>query len=151
MKNHLTKVLIAFLFWMPLCALAGEGLEFRYSDNALIQILKNEGYQAVTLLEKGTIKIKVNGRSYVIFNKEDGDLQAYYGISGPDISYRDINEWNRTKRLSRAYLDSDQDPVLEADLLANGGLTTDNVAQFFNIFVMSVAEFREFIAEHDRN
>lgn len=126
-------------------------LHDRYSDDELIQLIKDEGYSAVKKAKEGTIVIKIDGRSYVLFNKDDGDLQAYYGASGLDISYRDINEWNKTKRLSRAYLDSDKDPVIEADLLANGGLTDENVTEFFRVFKISVKAFREFIIENDQS
>jgi len=47
------------------------------------------------------------------------ESEIFNAIAGVKISYEDINEWNRRKRLSRAYLDSDKDPTLESDLLAN--------------------------------
>jgi len=124
-------------------------LKDRFSDSELIQIIKDDGYSAVTKLQDGAIKIKIEGKTYILFNKEDGDIQAFYGISGAKVTYEDINEWNRTKRLSRAYLDSDKDPILEADLLANGGLTPKHVTEFFQVFVISVRAFRKFIMEHD--
>lgn len=130
---------------------AASTLTDKYSDSELIQIIKDEGYSAVEKIKDGAIRVKIDGRSYVLFNKSDGDIQAYYGIGGVIISYEDINEWNRTKRFSRAYLDSDKDPVLESDLLANGGLTKKHVTEFFRLFTSSVQVFREFIAEHDIN
>ncbi len=149
MKKRLAAILIAFCLLVPAYAFAETPLMQRYSDAELIQIIKNEGYNAVTKLRDGAIKVKIDGMTYVIFNKSDGDLQAYYGVGGVTISCEDINEWNRTKRLSRAYLDSDKEPVLESDLLANGGLTKKHVAEFFNVFIGSVKAFREFIIAHD--
>ena len=56
-----------------------------------------------------------------------------------------INEWNRTKRLSRAYIDSEGDIALEADLLANGGLNKERVLAFVTVFVhTSAPEFYQF-------
>ena len=130
-------------------ALAETKLSDGFSDDELIDIFTNEGYGAVTKLQDSYLRIKVDGLSYVLINHSDGDLQAYYGISTSGITYERINEWNRTKRLSRAYLDSDNDPILEADLLANGGLTTENVTEFFRIFMLSVDSFRSFIREQD--
>ena len=123
-----------------------ESLAESYTDNKLIKILKSEGYGAVTLKKSGVIVIKIHGKAYVLFNnKHDGDLQLSYSVSGAKLSYEDINEWNKTKRLSRAYLDSDKDPRLESDLLANAGLTEKHVTEFFKVFVDSVPVFRDFI------
>ncbi len=124
---------------------------FKYSDSELIQIIKDEGYNSVKKIKDGVIRIKIDGRSYALFNKSDGDLQVYYSIAGAKVSYEDINEWNRTKRLSRAYLDSDKDAVLESDLLANGGLTIKHVTEFFSVFKSSVKAFRNFIVEHNQS
>lgn len=149
MKLHRMTLLMVVCLLLPLQAFADSTLSNRFSDSELVKIIKSEGYSAVKNIDDGVIRIKVDGRPYMLFNQEDGDLQAYYAISGPRISYRDINTWNRTRRLSRAYLDSDLDPVLEADLLANGGLTGENVTEFFKVFNGSVMQFRDFIIEHD--
>ncbi len=122
------------------CALAD-----RFTDENLIRIVKSEGYGAVEKLNDGMIRIKVDGAGLVLFNKEDGDLQLYYSIGGADVSTDDMNEWNRTKRLSRAYLDADKDPTLESDLLANAGLTEKQVTEFLNVFKLSVGGFRAFV------
>lgn len=149
MKNLRNALLIvAVVVMFPMNALANE-LARGYSDNELMQILTSDGYTAVSQIEDGMIRIKIDGRSYILFNKPDGDLQLYYAITGVDISYVDVNEWNKTKRLSKAYLDNDNDPVLEADLLANGGISHKHVTEFFDIFLLSVSSFREFIIEND--
>ena len=49
-----------------------------------------------------------------------------------NIGLEKINEWNRTKRFGRAYLDKENDPILEMDVdLDDGGVSTalfhDNV------------------------
>lgn len=151
MKGRIIAVLMTFSLLLPLHAIAEQALTGEYSDAEIIQIIKDDGYSAVTKIKDGVIKIKIEGSTYLIYNKNDGDLQAYYGVGDAKISYEDINEWNRTKRLSRAYLDSDKDPVLESDLLANGGLTRKHVTEFFRVFVGSVKAFREFLTEHDNS
>lgn len=121
----------------------------RYSDQELMDILRREGYNSVSLIRKNIIRIKIDGRSFVLFNKKDGDLQLYYGITGVKISYRTINEWNRTKRLSKAYIDNEGDPVIETDLLANAGMTPKHVTEFLRIFLQSVSLYRKFIRENN--
>jgi len=130
-------------------AFAETKLSDRFSDASLVRIMKDDGYSSVKLVKSGKIRIKVDGRSYLLFNTSSGDLQLYYGIGGAVISYKTINEWNRDKRFSRAYLDSDIDPVLEADLLANGGLTDENVTSFFSVFKSSVRAFRDFVKKNN--
>ena len=151
MKNRILGILLAVCFLMPVSVYAGTNLTDKYSDAELIKIIRDDGYSAVTKLKDGVIRIKIEGRTFVLFNKSDGDLQGYYAIQGVNISYEEINEWNRTKRLSRAYLDSDRDPVIESDLLANGGITVKHVTEFFRLFVVSVDSFRSFISENNNN
>ncbi len=151
MKIGITTLLSFMMLLTSSYASADSQMTYQYSDSELIQIMRDEGYSSVTKVRDGAIRVKIDGRSYIVFNKDDGDLQCYYGISGVQISYEDINEWNRRKRLSRAYLDSDMDPILESDLLANAGLTPKHVTEFFRIFKDSVTIFRKFILEHDRS
>jgi hypothetical protein len=116
-----------------------------FTDAELVTMLKAEGYSAVEKIESGAVKVKIDGVSYVLFNKEDGDLQAYYGATGLKVSLNTMNEWNKSHRLSRAYLDSDNDPVLESDLMSDGGMTKGNVLAFFKVFVLSVKQYRDTI------
>ena len=151
MKIRIDATLMSLCLLLPAPAFAQSKLTEKYSDDQLIQIFKDDGYGAVSKLRDGAIKIKIDGSTYIIYNNTDGDLQSYYAIGGTKISYEDINEWNQTKRLSRAYLDSDKDTVIESDLLANGGLNTKHVTEFFRIFKSSVKAFRAFIIEKNKN
>ena len=131
-------------------AVADTELRKRFTDDELVEILKQDGYGAVGILKPGIVRVKINGRSYLLLNNNDGDLQTVYIIGGVELTSDDINEWNRGKRLSRAYLDDDNDPVLESDLLANAGMTPEHVTEFFRVFVGSVDAFRDFVIRHDR-
>lgn len=144
-----TQLVLLTLFWLLSWSVYAEDLRTHYSDDELITIMQEEGYRAVSRIGEGTIQVKVDGQRYVLFNKFEGDLQAYYGLKGPQLSYEDINQWNLRQRLSRAYLDAEHDPVLEADLLASGGLTSKQVAEFFRVFCDSASSFNEFIQKHE--
>lgn len=143
-------MLLALMLSTSAATFAAPTLHDRYADAELVTILKNDGYSAIEQVEEGVIRIKINGDNYALINNDDGDLQTYYGFSGFDISYKDINEWNKSKRLSRAYIDDDNDPVIEADLLANAGLSDEHVTEFFDVFTQSVHAFRNFLYEHDK-
>ena len=40
-----------------------------------------------------------------------------------------INEWNRTKRFGRAYIDAEQDPHIEMDVDLDGGVTHEYIVR----------------------
>lgn len=119
----------------------------RFTLSEVMQILKEEGYR-VSELKEDNFRIKANGRNIKMYYFKGGDLQLYYGVSGVKIGYQEINDWNRTKRLSRAYLDKVNDPVLEADLDGTAGLTRKQVTYFTKVFVdTSVPAFRGFLLQ----
>ena len=124
----------------------------RFSLQQLQSIIKDEGYGSVTIRDDKFITFKANGRSFILNLYKDGDLQLYYGATGVKVSAEDINEWNRTKRLSRAYLDTDRDVALESDLFANAGLSRKAVTELIKVFVnVSAPQFVDFIRDHDQN
>ena len=137
---------------IPISALATTvNVKDKFSDEQIVQILKDEGYSSVKKRSDGLLVIKIDGTAYIIRNYKDGDLVATYIASGVDVSYKDMNEWNSKKRLSRAYLDSDRDPHLEADMLSNGGVSEKNVSEFFRIFTKSAKAFKSFLLSHDKS
>ncbi len=139
------------LLVLPLVSAAEENLQKSYTDEELVEILKNDGYRAVEISEDRVITIKVDGLTYVLFVYEDDDLQLYFGVTGYELDADDMNSWNRTKRLSRAYLDEDNDPILEADLLANVGYTEEQFLEWFEVFSFSAREFQQFLIENDKS
>ena len=78
---------------------------------------------------------------------QTGDLQLYIGFKGVRASVNRINEWNRTHRFSRAYIDKDNDPVLESDLDFAGGVTLDTIKNFITLFESSAKAYKEFLAK----
>lgn len=110
-------------------------------------ILSNEGYSGIERLSDNLIALRVDGTAYGIIVSDNGDLQGYYGLSGTRYPLEVFNEWNQTKRFSRAYRDADGDAVLEFDLDAAAGLTKAQVAQFVRLFIRSSEAFRDFVTE----
>lgn len=152
MKHHIVAfLLIAFVLIAP--AANADELRNDYSNDEIIEMLKAEGYGAVTEVdsedESRFIEIKVDGLTYTLQVFDDGDLLLYFGMTGFDLKPRDINEWNRQQRLSRAYLDHENDPVLESDLLADAGYNAQHLARFVRIFIDSANVYREFLVNMD--
>jgi hypothetical protein len=88
----------------------------------------------------GSYGFTIKGYKVLLFNKGD-DIQLCAVFSGNRVSLNRINEWNREKRFSRAYLDKDGDAVIEADLDFDGGVTGETLLRFIAVFVQSVESF----------
>jgi hypothetical protein len=89
----------------------------------------------------GVYGFSVEGTKMQIFNKGN-TLQLHAGFS-TKITLTRINEWNRTKRLSRAYNDQDGDAHIEADLELTGGVTQQNVKEWMKTYVISLKAFKK--------
>jgi len=87
----------------------------KLSDAAVIRILKDAGYTAIKKAKDGLILVEIDEMKYAVSNSDDGDLLAHYAIHGEKLSYEDINKWNQYNRMSRGYIDSSADLVIEAD------------------------------------
>ncbi len=136
---------------LPLTSQADDSLLKTLEDSELIEILQADGYRAVEQIEDRVIKIKVDGHTYILYVYDDDDLQLYFGLTGYAVTTTHMNDWNREKRLSRAYLDDENDPILEADLLANAGYTREQLTEWLSVFDSAAREFRQFLDENDQS
>lgn len=118
------------------------------SDQALVQLLHDLGIGDVSVLESGKILFRIEGVAMAMFRFPDGDLQLYYGVGGVRCPFEPINEWNKQHRHSRAYLDDERDPVIESDLLSDGGMSQEKLEMFVRTFQVSAAQFLELLGEH---
>jgi len=125
----------------------------KYYQQRIMLLMKETGYDRVKLKSKNqAITFESDGRKLVLFIKKNGDLQLFFAISGGKWNYRTINEWNRNNRLSRAYLDKDQEPVLESDLMSGAGLSDEQISAFVRHFTqLSMNDFRRFLIEESRS
>lgn len=143
------------LLWFPQVALGQDQedpLVPRYSETALEGILHELGYADVTVREPsesgtGSLRFMLEGNNVTLYNYSDGDLQLWWGVRHEGCTFEIVNEWNQTKRLSRAYLDEEGDPILEADLLANAGINKEMIQEFISVFSLSRGQYRAFLME----
>lgn len=100
-------------------------------------IMTSEGYQ-VAKNDNGNLEWKIEGlKTYILFSGDGKSLQFYTSFKDPNTPFTKINEWNRSKRFSRTYLDAKGDPCLELDLNLDGGVTRSNLLNFLKICRMS--------------
>lgn len=118
------------------------------SDESLIKLLGDLDITDVTVIEAGKIRFMVNESSMALFRFPDGDLQLFYGIGGVRCPLEAINQWNKEHRHSRAYIDDENDPVLESDLLSDGGVSQEKLTIFVRAFQISAGQFQQLLVQH---
>ena len=94
------------------------------------ETMKQEGY-AVTIRDESYVEWRIDGRKSQIFVADDGQsLQFHAAFLDTQATLATVNDWNRSKKYSRSYLDKDGDPHLELDLDLSGGITEARVIDF---------------------
>ena len=58
-----------------------------------------------------------------------------------------INAWNRDNRFGRAFLDTDEDPILQYDLDLEGGVTERTIQEAVRTFRALLEDFSESVVE----
>ena len=89
---------------------------------------------------------KLGAYKVVLFAKPN-DLQLFQKFSDK-VDIAKVNDWNRTHRFSRVYLDTDGGACLEADLDFAGGVTSDTVHEFIKTYGEMVGLWSEFVAKN---
>jgi len=71
---------------------------------------------------------------------EDVLLRASFDQGQPD-ALKVVNEWNRKNRWARAYVNKTQEPIIEMDINAYGGISKDSVQSMITSFFGIVKDF----------
>lgn len=96
----------------------------------LYQLMHDEGY-AVEKSPDGFVKWKVEGLKTVMFVAKDSkSIQFYASFTDGNATLKKVNEWNKSKKYSRSYLNDDGEPCLELDLDLEGGVTEARILDF---------------------
>ena len=117
----------------------------RITAEQLTGLLRDKGLEG-TVNEKGNVIVQNNG-SKIVFFISGQTMQAYFGLRGTSATITTVNEWNKSKRFGRAYIDSDGDPVVELDYDLEGGVTDDSVKVWFDTVTAIVRSFRTFVSK----
>ncbi|MFO0870616.1 MAG: YbjN domain-containing protein [Pirellulales bacterium] len=130
----------------PRAAAAESEVVAKMSAGRIERLMQQLGLQNVTEIDNNTYRFEFDGVRIVLFNKGD-TLRLYTEFSGTQIRLSRINEWNRVKRFVRAYLDEDDDAVLEGDLQLTGGVTEQNVSEWIKTYQSLIRAFRNGLKE----
>ena len=97
---------------------------------SLVAALQKAGYKAKLTYDEGKPEIESSAAGatfYLYFQNceskdgcEDVMIQSAYDMAKDAVTLETINKFNRDNRWARAYLDDEDDPVLESDLVFAG-------------------------------
>lgn len=113
----------------------------------LKDILEAAGFKGGTVDDDGGVLIRMASKPvYFTVADDQESIQAHTAWLTTDTSRPSadkINDWNRTKRYSKVYFDSDRDPVLQLDLDLEGGVTVARIKDFAFTTEVSITKFTE--------
>ncbi len=120
------------------------------NPDKIFEIAKGYGNATLDTDSQGDPKIigRVEGIKYGIYfyGCKDGkactDIQFNAAWSGTQANLKLLNEWNRTRRFGKAFLDKDGDPVLQLSVNLDHGVTRKNLEDTFDWWVRIVPEFK---------
>ena len=132
----------------PAAEATAEGL----TGQQLADILKKKDIVTeLTTLKSGAPLLNLTladmkAQIYFFDKSEDlyGAIQLHACFKGPKdraAALRKINEWNKTKRYARAYIDSDNDYHLETDLDLSDGVNEKAIVTFVKRYRASMMGF----------
>jgi hypothetical protein len=124
---------------------------------SVAEVIRGKGFEVEITKDSGgdpMINAEKEGTKFVVLfygctdGKNCATVGFYAGWSGTSAGMEKVNDWNRTQRFGRAYIDKEDDPCIEMDVdLDDGGMSRllfeDNVE--FWMTVMS--QYSKFIFE----
>ncbi|MBS0211093.1 MAG: YbjN domain-containing protein [Planctomycetes bacterium] len=81
----------------------------------------------------------------LLFHNGHETLHLYSNFPSAKAELTKINDWNRTKRFAKAFLNEHNQPTLTADLELTGGVTEQNLMEWLKTYVAYLKQFKEFI------
>ena len=114
------------------------------SGEQMKKILVGEGYRGLNIDKDGDIVGRIDDIPFLIIVASDEEALLFkYSCESNDGDVGKVNEWNKNRRFSRAYVDDEGDYNLELDLVLSGGITEARVKDFFETSRISMLTFRD--------
>jgi len=117
----------------------------RITAEQLTGLLRDKGLEG-QVNERGNVVVNTNG-SKIVFFISGQTMQAYYGLSGTKANVNTVNEWNKTKRWGRAYIDAENDPCVELDYDLEGGVSDDSIKVWFDTVTAVVRAYKTMVSK----
>lgn len=141
------------LRWFAVAAVAlvlagpvsAQAMRERITAEQLNGLLRDKGMEG-QVNERGNVVVN-NGGSKIIFFISGQTMQAYYGLSGTKATVNTVNEWNKSKRFGRAYIDAENDPCVELDYDLEGGVSDESIKVWFDTVTAIVRSFKAHVSK----
>lgn len=115
------------------------------STDQLQKMLESMGYE-VEQPKEDMLQFAIEGHTALIVNKKTNiQFYSYFKKQKKKMDLKKVNEWNATKRFSRAYLDQDGDAVIEWDVDLEGGTTAGALKESIRTYRVGVMTFVRFL------
>lgn len=122
----------------------------------MADVLRNFGYRAELTTDNGgdpKISSSSGGANFSIFfygctNSQNCDAISFSAAFDLDPGSNNdlMNQWNQKKRYTKAYLDDEQDPVIDMDIfLGDGGVSIDNFRFWVDTWERAIGDFKTHI------
>jgi hypothetical protein len=123
-----------------------ESLITTITTDRLQSIMAGEGYAVTSTGRPGQLLWKIDGYSAYVYVQGNGRIIKFRkGFSGK-VSLETVNAWNRTKRYSTSFVDSEGRPNLKMYLALDGGVSEARLKDYLKIcrtsFVVWVKHLR---------
>ena len=151
--NTARKLLLAALALGLSTPAAAQMISAR-NPKAVADLLQQKGYRAELTEIQGepAIKSGAGGASFTVFfnNCTNGanctTIAFFTGFTDLDSTHAKLNEWNRVNRFARAYLDSENDPVLAMDVdLDHDGIPAANFNEYLEIWASLMPKYLNYL------
>ncbi len=148
-----TTALVLSLYLALVGAASAQSIVDATNVDEIVAIARSYGPVDLITRDNGDPRISgtIGGLPYQLFlmNCADGkaceDINFYSGFADTKPTLDAINEWNRSKRFGKAYLDSELDAVIEYDVNLEHGVTRDNLDAAFSLWSQLVPDYAAFI------
>lgn len=114
------------------------------SKAEISDILSQQGY---SVRDSGGNRLSVVAGDqliYIVIDGADGDISYIAWLSGltiQQVGHPFLSKFNSEVKFGRAYVDRDGDITIQMDRNASGGVSLQNVASDFDVFVQLVSRF----------
>ncbi len=142
------SALVALLLLTSVPLAAQAPVTYQVNPAEVVRFLSDVGFSGATLDEDGDVDVRMQDYDVLILvgSSNGRYLLAKFAITGSKGTMAMMNEWNRTHKYSRAYIDVDGDAMLESDLNLEGGVTAETIKAFLRTFDLSLREFIQTIS-----
>lgn len=114
---------------------------------AKIEGIMNSFSDVKNFKEAGNNVYSFETAGFKIFLQNGGETMLVTATFDGAATLTRLNEWNRSKWFTKAYLDKSNNVCLEHSLELNGGVTEKNVKEWMGTFVLCLKEFKKLLEE----